>query len=87
MAGRFFTARWFNANAEGMAGALQCAVLWTASATWPGRRRCCRSLRHLAALARRPSAVPRYAPPKAMLCGAVFCLFCFVLLTCIRKLL
>lgn len=82
MVGRFYSGRWCNANAEGMAGALQCAFLWTATATWQ-RSRCCSSLQHLAALARGPGAVLCYAVPKAMLSGAVFVRF--VLLTGIRK--
>lgn len=80
MTGRFYSGHWGNANAEGMAGALPCAFQWTATATWPGSRRCC-SLRHLAALARRPGAVLRYAAPKTMLCEAVFLLVLFYLLS------
>lgn len=65
MVGRFYSGRWCNANAEGMAGALQCAFLWTATVTWQ-RSRCCSSLQHLAALARGPGAV---------LCYGVTCAF------------
>lgn len=74
-------------NAEGVAGALQCAFLRAATATWPGRRCGC-SLRHLLALAGRV-LVPRYAAPSAMQAfpgwegweagtDGCFCLSCFI---------
>lgn len=92
MARRFYSGLWCSANAEGVAGALQCAFLRTATATWPGSRCGC-SLRHLLALAGRVLYLVMLLPRQcrhslAAAAGvgvggrggeaAVFCLFCFI---------